>query len=89
MMIMVYLYGKTDHEAALQDKECNFSEMKLQNASRRPPAVLPGKWPSELGAGTFKIKTVVTDSVVNSPAVKGKSTLIQTGTHSVCKILTA
>ena len=43
MMIMVYLYGKTDHEAALQDKECNFSEIKLQNASRRPPAVLPGK----------------------------------------------
>ena len=44
MMIMVYLYGKTDHEAALHDKECNFIEIKLQNASRRrPPAVLPGK----------------------------------------------
>ena len=40
---MVYLYGKTDHEAALHDKECNFREIKLQNASRRPLAGLPGK----------------------------------------------
>lgn len=31
---MVYLYGKTDHEAALHDQECNFSKIKLQNASK-------------------------------------------------------
>lgn len=42
--MMVYLNGKTDHEEALHDKECNLSEIKQQNASRRrQPVELPGK----------------------------------------------